>query len=92
VKGRLKTDSLPWLLEPDEANPGVRYFVLRDLLDRPADDPQVVAAQAEVMRTGPVPAILDGRPVSGGLLGQARPGLHPQVNSTLAVAPQEEKQ
>ena len=37
--------------------PVERYFALRDLLDRLADDPKVVAAQAEVMRTGPVPAI-----------------------------------
>ena len=56
---QLKADPLPWLLEPDEANPGVRYFALRDLLDRSADDPEVVAARGEVMRTGPVPAILE---------------------------------
>ena len=60
-KAQLKADPLPWLLEPDEANPGVRYFALRDLLDRAPDDPEVVAAQAEVMRTGPVPAILDAQ-------------------------------
>jgi hypothetical protein len=57
----LKADPLPWLLEPDEANPGVRYFALRDLLDRPADDPEVVAARGALMRTGPVPAILDAQ-------------------------------
>ena len=60
-KARLNADPLPWLLEVDEANPGVRYFALRDLLDRAADDPDVVAAQAAVMRTGPVPAILDAQ-------------------------------
>ena len=54
-------DSLSWLLEPDEPNPGVRYFALRDLLNRTGDDDQVVAARAEVMRTGPVPAILDAQ-------------------------------
>jgi hypothetical protein len=58
---QLNADPLPWLLEPDEANPGVRYFALRDLLDRPVDDPEVVAAQADVMRTGPVPAMLDAQ-------------------------------
>ena len=51
-------DLLPWLLEPDEANPGVRYFALRQLLDRPQDDAEVVEAQAAVMQTGPVPVIL----------------------------------
>lgn len=54
----LHGDSLAWLLEPDAANPAIRYFVLRDLLDRPADDPEVTAAQAAVMQSGPVPAIL----------------------------------
>ena len=60
-KSLLNADPLPWLLEPDEANPGVRCFALRDLLDRPAGDPEVVAAQGTVMRTGPVPAILDAQ-------------------------------
>ncbi len=46
-------DSRAWLLETDAANPGVRYFALRDLLERPADDAVVVAAQAAVMRSGP---------------------------------------
>ena len=56
---------LDWLLEPDPANPDVRYFALRDLLGRPADAPDVVAAQAEVMRTGPVPAILAAQAPEG---------------------------
>src|SRR5512137_1670345 len=64
-QAQLKADSLAWLLEPDEANPGVRYFALRDLLDRPAADPALVAAQAEVMRVGPVPAILAAQTPEG---------------------------
>ena len=60
-KSLLNADPLPWLLEPDEANPGVRYFALRDLLDRPIGDPEVIAAQDAVMRTGPVPVILDAQ-------------------------------
>jgi hypothetical protein len=56
-KSKLNADPLPWLLEPDGANPGVRYFVLRDLLDRPASDPELLAAQADVMHSGPVPTI-----------------------------------
>ena len=60
-KARLNADPLPWLLEPDEANPGIRYFALRDLLDRPRDDPELVSAHVEVMRTGPVPIILDAQ-------------------------------
>jgi hypothetical protein len=57
----LRSDPVPWLVESDEANPGVRYFALRDLLDRTIDDPEIIAAQADVMRTGPVPAILDAQ-------------------------------
>jgi hypothetical protein len=61
----LNGDPLPWLLEPDPANPGVRYFALRDLLDRPEDDPEVRQARAAIMTTGPVPAILDAQHADG---------------------------
>jgi hypothetical protein len=64
-KDQLKANPLPWLLEPDPINPGIRYFALRDLLDRPADDPEAAAAQAEVMKSGPVPAILDAQAEEG---------------------------
>jgi hypothetical protein len=49
---------IDWLLEEDADNPGVRYFALTDLLDRPAGDPEVIAARQAVMERGPVPAIL----------------------------------
>jgi len=42
----LKGDALPWLLEQD--NPSVRYWTLVDILDRPADDPEVQAARAAI--------------------------------------------
>jgi hypothetical protein len=60
-QGVLKDDPTPWLLEPDPDNPGVRYFALRDLFDRPEQDPEVQAARAAIMTTGPVPAILDAQ-------------------------------
>ena len=44
----LKGDPLPWLLEP--ANPSVRIWTLRQILDRPADDAEVQAAQAAIAR------------------------------------------
>ena len=62
---KLNGDPLPWLLEPDPANPGVRYFALRDLLGRPADDPELRQAQADVMLTGPVRAILNAQAPDG---------------------------
>jgi hypothetical protein len=60
-KALLKDDPIPWLVESDPANPGVRYFALRELLDRPEDDLEVGEARAAIMTTGPVPAILDAQ-------------------------------
>ena len=62
---RLNGDSLAWLLEPDPANPAIRYFALRDPLDQPADAPAVVAAQAVVMQSAPVPIILAAQQPDG---------------------------
>lgn len=62
---RLNGDPLPWLLEPDPDNPGVRYFALRDLLDRPEDDHDVRQARADVMSLGPVPIILEAQHPDG---------------------------
>ena len=61
----LMGNSLSWLCEPDPANPAIRYFALRDLLDRPADDPEVMAAQAAIMTEGPVPVILGAQHANG---------------------------
>jgi hypothetical protein len=60
-QGVLNGDPIPWLLESDPANPGVRYFALRELLERPEDDPEVRQARADIMATGPVPKILDAQ-------------------------------
>ena len=40
----LRAEPIPWLLEPE--NLAVRYSTLRDLLDRPANHPDVLQAQA----------------------------------------------
>ena len=61
----LNDDPIPWLLEADPATPGVRYFALRDLLDRPEDDPEVREARAPIMTTGPVPTILGAQHPDG---------------------------
>lgn len=61
----LRGDPLPWLLEPDAENPAVRYFTLRDLLDRPEDDSEVRKAKAKIMKSGPVPAILKAQHPEG---------------------------
>jgi hypothetical protein len=53
---QLKGDSLSWLLEPD--NPGVRYLALRDLLDLPPEDPDLVSARELAHQGGPISTIL----------------------------------
>jgi hypothetical protein len=59
----LNGDPLPWLLEQED--PSVRYFALRDLLGRDQRDPEVQAARAAIMESGPVPAILANRQPDG---------------------------
>jgi hypothetical protein len=78
----LKDNSLAWLLEADGANPGVRYFALRDLLDRPATDPEVVRARQAVMTTGPVPAILEAQ-APAGYWAKAGGGYSPKYRGTV---------
>jgi hypothetical protein len=60
---RLNGDPLPWLL--DDSTPAVRHLALRRLRDRPADDPEVQAAQAAAMQADPVAAILAAQQPAG---------------------------
>ncbi|MBE7555855.1 MAG: nitrogen fixation protein NifH [Anaerolineales bacterium] len=96
---KLNGDSLSWLLEPDEANPGVRYFALRDLLDRAETDPEVMQASRAVMATGPVPVILNAQ-ASEGYWVKPGGGYSPKYRGTvwqimflaeLGAAPTEER-
>jgi hypothetical protein len=52
----LRANPIPWLLEAE--NPSVRYWTLRDLLDRPQGDPEVQAAQAAIAIYPPVAGLL----------------------------------
>jgi len=56
-RSSLKADPTDWLLQED--NPSVRYFTLRDVLDRPEADAAVQASRREIMRRGMVPELLD---------------------------------
>jgi hypothetical protein len=62
---RTKPSPLPWLLEDDPENPGVRYFALRDLQGRSPHDPELQAARRSIMLTGPVPVILEAQNPDG---------------------------
>jgi hypothetical protein len=55
-RASLRSDPLPWLLDPSA--PAVRHLALRDLLERPADDPEVVEARRAAIATDPIAAIL----------------------------------
>jgi len=76
----LRGDSLAWLLEP--ADPGVRYLALRDLLDRPADDPELAAARREAHDRGPIATILDAMAPEGHWV-EPGPGYNPKYRSTV---------
>ncbi len=52
-------EALPWLLESE--NPSARALALTELLDRPATDPEVMAARAEIPGWGLARAILDAQ-------------------------------
>lgn len=64
-KNMLNGDPLPWLLEPDAEQPGVRYFALRDLTGRTEDDADVKKARQAIMSSGPVPKILAAQEPEG---------------------------
>lgn len=53
----LKGNALDWLL--GESEPGVRYLALRDLLEMPKGDPQLLQASQQAHIAGPIALILD---------------------------------
>lgn len=52
----LNADPTNWLLE--EENPSVRYFMLKNILDKSEDDQEVQLAKDKIMQSGLVPDIL----------------------------------
>lgn len=58
-------DPTDWLLEEDADNPSVRYFALKDLVGLPESDEHVQQARSAIMKTGPVPAILEAQGPEG---------------------------
>lgn len=72
--------ALSWLLEPD--SPGVRYLALRDLLDCPPNDPELVAARQVAHTQGPIAAIVaQMKPASYWV--EPGPGYNPKYRSTV---------
>lgn len=79
---KLNKDPLPWLMEKDDHNPGVRYFTLRELLELPEDDKEVQSAQKALMQTGPVPQILKNQDPEGFWV-EPGPGYYPKYTGTV---------
>ncbi len=61
----IASDVLEWLLEPDLVNPGVRYFALRDLLERSEEDLELIQARQAILSTGRVSKILSAQHSDG---------------------------
>ena len=59
----INADPTDWLLEAD--NPSVRYFTLRNILDKPEHNPEVTKVKSDIMSIGPVPAILNAQHKDG---------------------------
>jgi len=78
----LRADPVPWLLEADPVQPAVRYFTLRDVLDRDAGDREVRDARINIMARGPVPAILATQEPEG-YWCHPGPGYLPKYRSTI---------
>jgi len=81
-RDRIGGDPLPWLLEVDRDQPAVRFFALRDLLDRESDDTEISRAKADVMDSGPVPAILAAQSPEGYWV-KPGPGYGPKYRGTI---------
>ncbi len=79
-QSKLNGDPLPWLLEAE--NPSVRYFALRDLLDRKKNDRDVLAAKAAVMQSAPVKKILAAQKPEGYWVKPGH-GYSPKYQSTV---------
>lgn len=76
----LNGDPLPWLLE--ESTPAIRHLTLRQLLDRPANDPEVVAARTAAMADDPIAAILANQRPDGSWV-KAGAGYGPKYRGTV---------
>lgn len=77
---QLNDDPIPWLLEAEP--PGVRYLVMRDILDAPADSSELCAARQAVHTEGPISSIL-AEMNEAGYWVKPGPGYSPKYRSTI---------
>jgi hypothetical protein len=77
---QLRDDPVNWLLEPE--NPGVRYLALRDLLDKPMDDAELIAARSAAHNAGRIALVLK-RMKPEGYWAKPGAGYSPKYTSTV---------
>jgi hypothetical protein len=77
---QLRGEALPWLLEPDE--PGLRYLAMRDFLELPKDDPNLLAAQKLAHTQGPIATILAAMHKDG-YWAAPGPGYYPKYRASV---------
>jgi len=63
LKSILKADPTDWLLEKN--NPSIRYFTLRDILEKPENNLELQEARLGIMKAGLVPDILEKQKKEG---------------------------
>ncbi len=76
----IPSETIDWLLDP--AAPAVRHRALRELLGRPVDDPEVVAARATAMASPPIATILAAQDPAGWWIAPGS-GYLPKYRSTV---------
>ena len=79
-KNQPKDDSVSWLLASDQ--PGVRYLALRDLVDLPPTDSELIAARQLAHRSGPIAAVLAEMDPAGFWV-EPGPGYNPKYRSSV---------
>jgi len=75
----LKQGLIDWLVE--ESNPSVRYYTLRDLIDKSEDDPQIVAAKKAIPESNVTKKILHKQSPEGYWEDRYSP-YHPKYKSS----------
>ncbi len=76
----LTSNLLDWLLE--KTDPGIRYLVLRDLLEHQPDDKELRAACVEAHTKGPIAIILT-KMENAGYWIEPGPGYYPKYHGTV---------
>ena len=79
-QSELKGNPIDWLLDPE--NPNVRYLVLRDLLEKSAEDADLISSRHAAHTHGPIAKVLAGMQPEG-FWAEPGPGYNPKYRSTV---------